>query len=229
MIFIASVISVAIVVPVSDTVSFMLLTAFGFFLSQDIFKHVKCILTLLSSRQSNRIARFVNSLCKEVSDKTFVSYGGVGKVRMLSNLRTYLLSVLFSALKSSVLLAVSLLCIYFTSTVGSADMRLILTRVFSGLVIALCGCVTISDSLQRPYLLRLFRNCLYPKLTGDVAVFKAKKKRLQYASLPRRLVLATGREGERGRIEKVLFSFFPPPSCSSSDVCAGWGGTEWWW
>lgn len=217
-----SIASVGVVVPASDIASFLLLTVFGFLLSQDVFKHTKAVLSLLSSRQHHRVARCTDSLCQSVFRKTFVSYGGgVGEVRAMSDLRVYLWSVLFSAVKESVLLAISLVCIYFTATVESAERRLLLTRVFSSVVIVLCAFVFVSDCLQRPYVLGVVRNCLFPKLMGDVAIFKAKKRRLQYASIPRRLILAagTGPACDQNVVFYIIvvINFF---SGSSGDVCA---------
>lgn len=189
MVFIASIVSLAIVVSLNDITSFMLLTAFGFLLSQDVFSNFKAVLFVLSSKRQNRIDGFVNSSYKNVFKKTFTSYGGIRGVRMTLNSSSYLLSLLLPVLGGALLLAGGSVCVYFTSTVERAGTRDLLTKIFPGVTIFLCVFVIVSDSLQRPYIFGIVRNYFYPKLTGDVAIFKRKWKRLHCFSVPRRIIL----------------------------------------
>ena len=190
--FFASIALIGIVVALNNITAFMLLAAFGFILSQDLFTSSRALLCLLCFGKHNRIARFLNSFCKRMHRKTFVSYSGVSDIRLMSDWRTSLISLSLSALKGAVLLALSLVCVYFTSTLQDAG---VLITVFSGIVMGLAVMVLVSDSIQKPYFLGIFRNPLFPKFSGDIANYKPKRRRLLYASVPQRIILQYGKIG----------------------------------
>lgn len=108
------------------------------------------------------------------------------------NLHSYCIFVVISVLKGSVILAGSLVCVHYTSTVEDMETRKLLTTVFSGAVIALGGIVTISDSFQRPYFFGVVRNWLYPRYSGHVKHSRVHRSRLHHASLPRRIIVYFG-------------------------------------
>lgn len=188
--FVASVVSIAIAVSISNVTAFtLLMTTFGFLLSSDIFYHWKAMLCLLSSKQSNRVTKFVYSSFSRVFTKTFVSYSGLGGVRLMADVRSYLISFLLSFLRGSIVLAGGLVCIYFTSKVENMETRGILTKSFSGITVGLCTLVLVSDAFQRPYFLGIFRNCIFPKSASRIEKSKAHRRKLHYASFPRRIMI----------------------------------------
>ncbi len=182
-----SVISIGIVIPLSNNiVALMLLTAFGFLLSRDLLNNFGVFVYLIASRHQNRISRAVISTWNKISSK---AYKEIIDFRSISPFCVYLASFSLTFLKGAVLLVLSLLGIYFTSTLGAADTRELLTTIFSGCTIGLCVLLSLSDILQQPYYFGMVRNFFYPKLTGTIAQYKLKRERLQYASVPRKIVL----------------------------------------
>lgn len=190
--FWTSFILVAIVVSlVSDVLLFALLMAtFGFLLSQDNFSNFKAFLCLLSFKKSNRITRYIYSSLSKVFTKTFISYSGINDVHLMRDVRSFVIFLLISTLKGSVILAGGLVCVYFTSKVQDPEKKMLMTRIFSGITISFCAIVLISDSIQRPYILGIVRNFLFPKSASHVAKFKSQRKKLSYASFPRKVLLS---------------------------------------
>lgn len=189
-IFVASVVSVVIVVPLENTTSSMLLVTFGFLLSCDIFSNFKAMLYLISSKPRNRITRHIYSLCKKVQEKKFISYSGLGQIRPMSNSRSYLINFLLSISKGALLLGGSLTSIYYTSTVENAERRRVLLMTFSCLMIAVCLSVIVSDWMQKPYIWGIISNFFYPKYISTTQKYKLSRKKLQYLSMPRRIILS---------------------------------------
>ena len=178
-------------VPLNDVLIFvMLATTFGFLLSHNIFSHFKALLCLLSTKRNNRISRCLYSSADSVFSKTFVSYTGLGSARLMLGFRSYFTSVVFSVVKGSVVLAGSLVCVYYTSTVQDMETRKLLTEIFAGTVIGLYGVVVISDSIQRPYFLGVIRNWVFPKYPRHKS---RRRRRLHWASLPRRVIVFFGK------------------------------------
>ena len=197
--FSVSFILVAIMVSlVSDILLFtLLMAAFGFLLSQDIFSTFKAFLCLLSFKKSNRMTRYVYSSLSKVFTKTFISYSGINDVHLMHNVRFFVIFLLVSTLKGSVILAGGLVCVYFTSKVQDPEKIMLLTRIFSGITISFCALVLISDSIQRPYILGIVRNFLFPKSTNHVADFKSQRKKLNFASFPRKVLLSLSESCKR--------------------------------
>ena len=189
----ASAIAVVVAVSLSDVTTFAVVMAlFGFLLSHDPFSHLKALLCLLSLKRSNRIARFLHSLFRRGLAKKFVSHR-LGDVRPLTDWTGYLFHLFLSSLKECVSLAGALVCVYFTSRVEDEDNGRLLATIFSGVTIALCLFVFVSDGLQQPYLLGLVRNWLYPRAGGggggQMQGYKPCRQRLHYASIPRKVVI----------------------------------------
>ena len=182
----------AVIIPVSDSsiiTAHLVLATFGFLLSQDFFTHFKMIIYLLTSQCHNRISRFISFTCKRVVSKTYKSYVGIGDFHTISKF-SYFLQLLSTSLRAIILLAASLVGLYFTSDGKIEDTRReLMIRIFSGWLIGLCVLVVVSDSLQRPYLLGVIRNLLHPKLTGSLKQFKWKRKKLHFISVPRRIIV----------------------------------------
>lgn len=202
----------------------MLLTAFGFLLSHNLVTPPKALLCLLSSRGHNRISRYLNSCCKQVRKRTFVSYTGIAAdFHLMSNARTCLISFLVILFKGVLLLALSLVSVYFTSTLQDQDVRDLLVKIFSGITFGLVVVMFVSDSLQKPYFLGIFRNHLFPHFTGDVKKYKVQRKKLSYASVPQRIILPYG--NHKICTTSLPRFYYPPPplpphscSCSSDDA-----------
>lgn len=178
----------------NGTASLLLLTAFGYLLSQDPYIHCKALLCLMSCQCHSRLGRFVKSNTCQVFSKTLQSYSGVGDVHTLSkNISSYFISLSLGALKGCVMLLVSLLSVYFTSTAVNDDNRDLLVKIFSGIFIGTGAIVFISDSFQASYIFGIIRNPLLPTLTGGIAMYKLKKYRFDFMSLPRKIIIAYGK------------------------------------
>lgn len=185
--FIAAVVATAIVVPLNNFLFLLLATAFGFLLSHDIFSHFKALLCLLSTKRNNRIARWLYSSADSVFAKKYV---WLGNAHPMHGLRSYFLAVVFSVVKGSVILAGGLVCVHYTSRVHDVETRKLLDRIFSGVIIGICGVVIISDSIQQPYFMGIFRNWLFPKYPRHKS---RKRRRLHWASWPRRILAFFGK------------------------------------
>ena len=193
--FVATVVAVTIgVVIKNSTASLLLLTAFGYLLSQDPYIHYKALLYLMSSQLHNRIGRFVKSITSQVFSKTFLSYSGIGDVHTMSrNVSSYFIYISLCALRGYVMLLVSLLSVHFTSTTVNDDNRDLLIRIFSGFFIGVSVFVFASDSFQTSYIFGIVRNPLLPVFTGDIAMYKFRKYRFDFVSLPRKIIIVYGK------------------------------------
>ncbi len=179
-------------VALDNVIAFILLAVFGFILSQDLVTGPKALLYLLSSRRHNRISRFLKSCCKQVYKRSFVSYSGITDIRQMSDSRSCLISLLLSSIKGATLLALGLVCVYFTVTLQDAGVRGVLIKIFSAIVFALTVAIFVSDSVQKPYFLGVFRNRLFPSFTGEISKYKLQRKKLYYASVPQKIILPYG-------------------------------------
>ena len=191
-VLVASILSVIVVIPTEDTTSFLLLTAFGFLLSQDIFNSFKAIVCLVTSNPRNRITKFLNSLCNRQFKKMLRSYSGITGIRVISDSHSCRIFLILATLKGIILLVISLGCVYFASTMEISERKLVI-NIFSGSLIFLAASVFVSDNLQTPYIFVVFRNYSYPKLTGSIEEFKSKIRNFHRTSIPRKIMIIYGK------------------------------------
>ena len=189
--FVASSASVAIVtvVPLNDlTLSVLLAAAFGFLLSQDVFTVAKSPIYLLSFVWN---AKFLQSIRIQMMTKTFVSFAGLD-CRPLLSMKSLAIHYLLSAVKGMLLLAASLVIIYysFTSNGDSEDLG---AKITGGLVIGSFCLLQGSHLLQRVYLVQVLRNPLFPKQSESVTKFSKRRKLLLYLSIPGRILCTYGK------------------------------------
>lgn len=122
-----------------------------------------------------------------------------------------------SCLRGSVLIVISLLLVYFSST-AREEPRAVAGRVLGSCVVALCLILSISGASQRIYILGLFRNPLHPwKSSDDIQKYKLWRKRLSYCSFLPQLAL-TYCESHYVSFEFCYFKCFTFCSVSFSDV-----------
>lgn len=108
-----------------------------------------------------------------------------------STRKIFFYRALASTVRGSILLVVSALLVYFSSTASGMAKRLA-SRVTGSCVIVLTLLLLTSNACQRLYVLGLFRNPLYPWRSEQVEKFKSWRKKLSVSSLPRTLVLTYG-------------------------------------
>ena len=189
MFFISS-ISVAIVVSLATLngiVSVLLATAFGFFLSQDIFTCFKVPIYLLSLLSKTK---FLNSVHAQFTEKTFTSFYG-WDCQTMSTVKNLAIHYLISIINGTTLLAASVVIVFFTF-LSSGDAKEMGTKITAGMVIGLFCLLQGSSMLQRIYLFGVLRNPLFPKQAENVAKFNKRRKLLHYASIPARLIHTYG-------------------------------------
>ena len=186
--FVVSSVSVAIVASItSNTLSVLLATAFGFMLSQDVFTMIKSPIYLLSLILN---VKYFQSTQTQITTKTFISLFG-WDCRPLSSVKTLAIHYLVSVVKGTLLLATSLVIVYYTFT-SSGDVEDLGARVTGGLVIGLFIVLRGSHSLQRVYLMQTLRNPLFPKQSENVSMFRKRRKLLHYLSTPGRVLHTYG-------------------------------------
>ena len=168
------------------TVAILLATAFGFLLSQDIFTNLKALAYLLPSKCS----RNHQSPCSGIFSKSYSSYC-ILDFHPVSDSRVYLTSLAIGICKGAVVLAAGLVAIYFTFR-ASRDSDSLARTVTASILIALYFVLSVSNSLQGMYLLRVFRNPLYPRGCESAGQFKKKRRLLNYFSIPRRVAVSYG-------------------------------------
>ena len=181
--------SVAVVAPLADlTLSVLLAAAFGFLLSQDVFTVAKSLIYLLSLVLN---AKFLQSTRIQMTTKTFVSLFSLD-FRPLSSMKSLSVHCLLSAVKGTLLLAASLVIIYysFTSDGDSEDLG---AKITGGLVIGSFCLLQGSHVLQRVYLAQVLRNPLFPKQSESVTKFSKRRKLLLYLSIPGRILRTYGK------------------------------------
>ena len=149
----------------SYTASLILAVITGYLLSQDLFL---CANVLL------------NSLRRKANESSHIQW------------KTFVRHLLMSTVRCSVLLIVSALLVYFSSTAKDMAKRMA-SSVTGGCVIALHLLLYISTACQGTYILGLFRNPLHPWRSEDVQKYKSWRKKLSYCSIPRTLVLTYGK------------------------------------
>ena len=155
----------------SATAALLLASLSGYLLSQDIFLSAN---TLLSSSH-----RILPKKLKEFLKPAVIRW------------KVYLRHLLVSVVKSSVLLTVSLLLVYFSLTAKDSAKR-VASKVTGGCLIALTVLLRAGAACQGIYLLGLVRNPLHPWWSEDVQRYNSWRKRLSYCSIPRRLMLTYG-------------------------------------
>ena len=189
--FTISVVSVTIPAALTNrTTAVLLATAFGYLLSQDIFSNLKALACLLNSK-CKPITRLSHHFWKGVFSKTFSSYCHID-FHPISGLKSFLLHVTVTTLEGALLLSSGLVIVYFTFNTSGSGANLATTSVGS-VLIGLFIVITLSDTFQGVYFLRLFRNPLFPKCSGSTKKFKRCRKYLSYLTIPRRLALAYGK------------------------------------
>lgn len=151
----------------SSTATLLLAATTGYLLSQDIFLFTN-ILSNLTRRKSPLGFR-----AKRSTRKIFFHH------------------VLAPTVRGCILIVISALLVYFSSTASDMTKRLA-SRVAGSCVIVLTLLLLTSNACQRPYVLGLLRNPLYPWRSENVEKFKSWRKKLSYFSLPRRVVLMYG-------------------------------------
>ena len=149
----------------SYTASLLLAVVTGYLLSQDPF---------LSARILSHSLRRKGNGSSKIHWKTFVRH------------------LLTSTARGSVLLVLSILLVYFSSTANDIAKRTA-SRVTGGCIIALHLFLYIASACQGTYVLGLFRNPLHPWRSDDVQKYKSRRERLSYCSIPRTLVLTYGK------------------------------------
>ena len=149
----------------SYTASLLLAVTTGYLLSQDLFLSARVLLHSLRRKANGS---------SQIHWKTFARH------------------LLKSTAGGSVLLVVSILLVYFSSTANGMAKRTA-SRVTGGCVIAIHLLLYMSSACQGTFILGLFRNPLHPWRSDDVQKYKSWRKRLSYCSIPRTLVLTYGK------------------------------------
>lgn len=190
--FLLSVCSVAIVSAVSDhTLTVLLSTLFGFILSHDIFSTFGLLIWSLLSVCTS-LPRRLKPLCDRLPDRIFLSLTGID-FRKTNSIKVHLVYFVLTIFKGVILLSVSLVILYFTFTAADIASKDLALTVLGGFVLGSFVLVGVSDALQRVYLLRVFRNPLFPWTCDNVAKFKSRRKLLRYFSIPRTLTTNYGK------------------------------------
>ena len=209
-----SVVVVASLTMLNDTISVLVATVFGFLLSQDIFTCFKVPFYLLSLLSK---AKFLHSVRAHLTDKTLISFYG-WDCQTMSNLKTIAIHYLVSIIKGAALLAVSLVIIYFTF-LSSGNAEEIGTKITAGIVIGLYCLLQGSHMIQRIYFFGVLRNPFFPKQAENVTKFNKSRKLLHYASIPARLVHTYGEPDVTKFDQKVhdcLFTTYSVTPCDDS-------------
>lgn len=171
------------------TASLLLLTSFGFFLSQDIYVYTKVFLYKISCICNNRLGRFIISKTHRVFSTTLQSYSGVGDVHQLK--KYWICFSSLGLIRNYLMLLISLLIIHYTSILNIATSRREqLAQIMSIVWIVLNGLVLANDQLQMTYLFGIIRNLLQPKLSSNLLKYDQKKTIADMISIPRKIILA---------------------------------------
>ena len=188
--FSLSAIAAAIVAPLSDrALAVLLASAFGFLLSQDIFTNLKALVSPLFTKCSS-LSGTLKTSCSSVFSDSYLVFFTLW-FRPLSSIKYYLVALCFGVPAGLFLLGSSLVILNFTFNTRDSSQRLAKT-VTGGVIVGLCVFVRLSNALQGVYLLRLFRNPLYPHWCSNVVKFRARRKILAIFSAPRRIILDYG-------------------------------------
>lgn len=184
-----SVSTVAAVAALSDrALATLLASLVGFLLSQDIFTYFSAVVVALTSK----CASLTNVLrtCNRVFSSSYLLFCSF-RFEPLSGVKSFVLSLLVSTPKAAFLLGSTLVVLHFSSGAQGREERFART-ITGGVLIGLCLLLRLNDALQRVYVLRLFRNPLFPHECSNIKSFQAKRKTLVGFSVPRRLILAYG-------------------------------------
>ncbi len=185
MVFTLSLIATSIVAVLTNrSIAVLLGTAFGFFLSQDLFSHLKVLGYLLASKCS-RI------WCGDVFSKTYASYFLLGDFKAIATLEKYWRVFAASVVRWVALLLLSLILVYFTFQHSHEAKSLGRIILAIALIVGYLFTV-VSDNLQRIYIFGVVRNPFYPHGFENAQKFRRKRALLGYASLLRRLMIGYG-------------------------------------
>lgn len=151
----------------SSTATLLLAATAGYLLSQDLFL-------------------FTNILSNHTQRKSPLGFRA-----KRSTMKIFFRHVLVPTVRGCILIVISTLLVYFSSTASDMAKR-IASRVAGSCIIVLTLLLLTSNTCQRPYVLGMLRNPLYPWRSENVEKFKSWRKKLSYFSLPRTLVLTYG-------------------------------------
>ena len=148
----------------SSTATLLLATTAGYLLSQDLFL-------------------FTNILSNHTQKKSPIGFRAKRSI--------FFRHFIAETVRGCILIVISALLVYFSSTASDMVKRLA-SRVAGSCIIVLTLLLLTSNACQRPYVLGLLRNPLYPWRSENVEKFKSWRKKLSYFSFPRTLVLTYG-------------------------------------
>lgn len=186
---VGAVAAVAAVASLSDRAMAALLASLaGFLLSQDVFTWFSAGVSALASKCGPLTGTL--RACDGVFSSSYLLLCSF-RFKPLSGVKSLLLSLLVATPKAAVLLGGSLAVLYFSFGAEGGGERLART-VAGGVLVGLCLLLRLSDALQRVYVLRLFRNPLFPRECSNGRRFRARKNVLAGFSVPRRIILAYG-------------------------------------
>ncbi len=188
--FSTTVIALAIGVGVrNSTASLLILTGFGFLLSQNIYVFSKSFLYKLSCICSSRLGNYIISKTHEVFSTTLQSYSGLGDVHKLN--KFYVCLSCLGLIRNHAVLLFSLLIIHFTSTISvtTSSRRDYLARAMAIVWIIISGIVILNDGVQRVYFAGVIKNFLQPKLSHDLEKYRQIKCGTRVCSIPRKIIV----------------------------------------
>ena len=154
----------------SSTATLLLATTTGYLLSQDLF-----LITNILMNYSRR--------------KSSVGFEANRSIRVRQ--KSFFRHILVSSVRGCLLLIVSVLLVYFSSTAKDTAKR-VAGRVAGSCTVALTLFLWTSGTCQGIYVLGLFRNPLHPWRSEDVQKYKSWRKKLSFCSMLRTLVLTYG-------------------------------------
>jgi len=156
------------------TTSLLLLTGFGFVLSQSIYGYIMSFLYKISCLCNIRLENFTKSKTRIIFSKTLLSFTGLGDIHKLN--KYFLCSVFISIAKNSLVILSNIIIVYYTSIINtSASSRDYLARGMAIAWITTAVTVFVNDHLQRIYFLGLIKNVLSPRLSTNLVKFNQKK------------------------------------------------------
>ena len=170
-----AVVAVVIGIAVTDaTTSLLLLTGFGFILSQSMYSYTRALLYQMSCICNSKLEKFIKSKTQKVFSKTLLSFTGLGDIHKLN--KSFVCSVFVSLAKNSFALLCSILIVHYTSVINtSSSGRDDLARGMAIAWITTSVVVFINDHLQRIYFLGIVKNFLSPRLSTNLMKFNRMK------------------------------------------------------
>ena len=170
--FLLSLVSTVLVATVAhfsnSTAALLLASASGYLLSHDLFSLSPIINPLI------RLLFKTKRLSSKVQWKPYTRH------------------LVISSLRGSVLMLISLLLVYFSSSARGGS-KTVAGRVLGSILITLWLVLSISGASQGIYVLGLLRNPLHPwRSSEDIQRYKAWRKRLSYCSILPQLALTYG-------------------------------------